>query len=257
MNNKKNLFKFLGATVMLVALASCGAASNNPGRPQGDEYNSGNTPSIPAAPDTHKVIYQVDYEIYDDNFSKAASEISVKAVELDGYIVNSNQNNENGHYVFKIPTENLTGFVTFVDTYKVGAKTIQTVDVTGDYESVDSKIEELKKEKAEIESIIENNPLSDSEMARFQNRLNEINYQIKKYEENAAEQEKALLYSTVVIDFYLSKKTESDIYWNNYYYYLKIVGKSFGNILLYSAPFALISAGSIAAAYFLTKKKEH
>lgn len=259
MKNKKNLFKLLGASVMLVALGSCGAASGAPNdinRPTGGEQGYVSTPNVPGVDESHKVIYQVDYTIYEDNFHKAASEISMKAVELEGYVLTSTEDFNQAQYNFKIPTKNLNLFVSFVDTYHVGNKNINTKDITEQYESIEDKLEELKQEKAMLEEMLTDESLETQQIAAYTARLKEVNSLISKYTSQKAEQDKIVNYSTVEIRFYESKKTESDIYWDNYFHYMKVVGKGFGTIVLYSAPFAVVAGLAIGVAYLLVKKKE-
>ena len=260
MNNKKNLFKLLGASIMLVALGSCGSGipsggnENNNGMEQPDVNVSG--PSIPTTNGNQKVIYQVDYTIYDDNFHKAASEISAKAVEYNGFVLTSTEDFNYGTYKFKIPTENLNLFVSFVDTYNVGNKSIQTKDVTESFDSVQYKIDELEKEKTTLKQLLEDDTLEQNVIDAYKARIQEIDGQLSKLKSQKTEQDKIVNYSTVVINFYESKKTENDIYWDNYFHYMKVVGKGVGTVLLYSAPFAVVSGLAIGVAYFLVKKKE-
>lgn len=255
---KQNLFKLIGASIMLVALASCGATSGAPNQyPAGESTgNNGDENWIPETGLNHKVIYEVKYTIYEDNFHKAASEISSKSVELDGYVVKSEQDNIEAHYTFKIPTENLNLFVSFVDQYHVGNKNIETRDITDSYDSTQNKIAALQEEKAYLTVALESSEIDESQRKAYTNRISEIDRQLSNLIGQKTEQDKLINYSNVYIDFYESKKTESDIYWDNYFGYMKVVGKGLGTVLLYSAPFALIAGVSIGVAYLLVKKKE-
>ena len=246
---KKNLLKVIGASILLVALASCGAPSSGPGAP--------NTPSGGADSSTsHKIIYHVDYTIYDNNFHKVASEISTKANELEGYVLTSKENLEEAHYVFKIPTKQLDIFISFVDTYNVGAKNLETTDVTDSYDQVSEMIKTYESQKSEIEEALKSENLDPDLKGQLENDLYQINRNLTSLYAEQSKQDSVVNYSSVNIDFYKSRQTESDLYWNDYFYYLKLVGKGLGSVVLYSAPFALIAGGAIGIAYLVRKKKK-
>lgn len=243
---KKNLFKVIGASILLVALASCGA-ENRP---------SGGNPSGTDSSTSHKIIYRVDYTIYDNDFHRVASEISTKASQLEGYVLTSKENLEEAHYVFKIPTSQLDTFVSFVDTYNVGAKNLETADVTESYDEVAEMIKDCESQKARIEEALKDENLDPSLKQTLEKDLYQINRNLTSLYEEQSKQNSLVNYSSVNIDFYKSRQTESDLYWNDYFYYLKLVGKGLGSIVLYSAPFALIAGGAIGIAYLVKRKKD-
>lgn len=258
MTNKKNLFKVIGATLLLVALASCGGASGTAqgGGGTSPSGNGGTTTSATTSSTTHKVVYKVEYTIYDDNFHKAATEISAKNTELGGFVLSSKENLDYANYVFRVVTEKLNDFITFVDSYNVGSKLYETQDITENYDDLQELIDEYEAKKASLEHQLANEDLSSEDRSSIQNSLDYVNNYLTKLYKEKNNEDKTINYTTVNIDFYKSKKTESELYWNDYFYYLKLVGKNLGTVLLYSAPFGAISGAAILVAFLIKKKKD-
>lgn len=253
----KRINKFyiaIASFLMTFALASCGSSSGNAPTDNGnDNYN------VPGTTTSQKVIYSVNYTIYSNEFHEVAKTISQKAIEENGYVQTSKESFDNAHYIYKIPAEKLNDFVIYIDSFDgiaIGSKTITSQDITSEYDEIQNNIDALEAQKEAYLKILENPETTEDARSQATKALTNINSELKLLYEIKAKQDSVVKYSTVVMDFYKSAKTESDIYWSNYFYYLRNVGKALGSIVLYSVPFAAVAGAAIGVAYLIKKKKD-
>ncbi|MBE6824060.1 MAG: DUF4349 domain-containing protein [Ruminococcaceae bacterium] len=213
----------IGVLVAMSMLSACGANSSKDTVYNGyarnelaevddsltDTSASGNVEeNADLVKDSRKIIEKIYYQIQTKTFDELISDLEEQVDAVGGYIESSDvygnqyeSNNTRGAtYVFRIPSEKVDEFTTFVnDNSTVTNRTVNTEDVTLQYVDTESRIKALKTEKDSLEDLLEN-AKSTSEIIEIRDMLTDVIYEIETYEAQLRTYDNLIDYTTITME---------------------------------------------------------
>ena len=192
------------AVLTVLALASCSKSNDA----MEDVESSIANPSVgtDGTEIERKITYRVNMRIESDEVSKVSRDLTQKCKDLEGYVEYKNeQYNSSGsssaRITFRIPTENLDEFVSFVEENgELKRKNESISDVTGANASLESKLSSLKDKKQVLEKMLEEEKLSVNEKLNLIDQISSIDSQIEYFEGLLAGNESVVEYSVVTVN---------------------------------------------------------
>lgn len=187
---------------------------------------------------SQKIYYTVNISLKTSNVDGTINSLFDKATELNGYMANSSISSEGrSSVVFRVPTKDLFTFLSYLenDGNEVVNKTINTNDITSNYNKVEARLEVLNASKKSYLNLLEK-AYSVNDIINIQNKIEDIETEILELEMQKASYDNLLDYSTITI--YLNYEDSS--YFKDYLSYLVGLCEVLFTIFIYTLPFGII-----------------
>lgn len=252
---KKNSFIIL-LFLLCLFLMGCGMSGN--------ENVKDPAPSIPDGSDDiididvdRKIYYTVSYTVKLQEIEETISSISKKVSEYGGYIEKSNEwesdSKSYASYTYRVPISKLNDFLNFMEENEgIASKNISSDDITLTYSKTEERIKTLNASKSAYLNILEKENLSISDIISINTRIEEIDSEVNYLENTKAKYDSLLDYATINIDYNTNFEKS---FLEQYLGYLASFFITFGKIILYALPFALV-AGVIMLFIFIPQRKK-
>lgn len=237
---------FILLLVLSICLVGCDKASEG-------SSNDFKNPEISSTIETsQKIYYTVNISLKTDDVNETVNSLFSKVNELNGYMANSNITNDgSSSVVFRVPTKDLFTFLNYIesDGNEIVNKTINTNDITSNYNRVEARLEVLKASKSSYLNMLEkaNNV---NEIISIQNKIEDLETEILELEMKKASYDNLLDYSTITINL----NYEDSSYFKDYLSYLIGLCEVLFTIFIYTMPFGLIALGVIIIIKVIKKK---
>lgn len=201
---------------------------------------------------SQKIYYTVNISLKSSNVDGTINLLFDKTNELNGYMANSSITSEGrSSVVFRIPTKDLFTFLGYLenDGNEVVNKTINTNDITTNYNKVEARLEVLNTSKKSYLNLLEK-AYSVNDIINIQNKIEDIETEILELEMQKANYDNLLDYSTITI--YINYEDSS--YFKEYLSYLVELCEVLFTILIYTLPFGLIAILVVTIIKLIKKK---
>lgn len=251
----KKIYKLILVLVVSLLLVGCGAAGDPNASPDINDSLGSNEGIVIET--NRKIYYTVDMNIDTDDVNKSLDYYTQEAIELKGYISNSNIVSSGTSYVtYRVPTESLTQFLDHIDNdanSEVTRKSISTNDITSKYNKVEARLEILYASRQSYVNLLEK-ANSLSEIISLQNKIEDIDTEILQLENEKGSYDNLLDYSTIRI--YFNAKEIKNNFFTEYLQYFVNFFKVIGIIILYTVPFAIIGCVVLGIIFICKKNKK-
>lgn len=249
---KKQFFLITILLLFSLVLCSCRSANNSglEDSPSGDN-NISNSEIVYS--ETRKIVYTVEYRINSTNIKEVISNINNKTNELQGYISNSKQTDDNSYYEYKIPTNALNSFLNVVDSFNVTSKTMNSRDITTTYNEIAARIIVLNANREAYVNMLSNPDITLENMILINDKISQIDVELKELELAKDNLNNSINYSTVSISYTEAQPKKSAL--KTYGNYILSLLKSLLSLICYTAPFALVAGGSFGIVMAIKKRK--
>lgn len=233
--------------MLSICLVGCGKASDS------GVSNDFKNPEISFTIETsQKIYYTVNISLKTDDVNETVNSLFSKVDELNGYMANSSITNDGcSSVVFRVPTKDLFTFLNYIesDGNEIVNKTINTNDITSNYNRVEARLEVLKASKSSYLNMLEkaNNV---NEIISIQNKIEDLETEILELEMKKASYDNLLDYSTITINL----NYEDSSYFKDYLSYLIGLCEALFTIFIYTLPFGLIALVVIIIIKVIKKK---
>lgn len=233
--------------MLSICLVGCGKASDS------GVSNDFKNPEISFTIETsQKIYYTVNISLKTDDVNETVNSLFSKVDELNGYMANSSITNDgSSSVVFRVPTKDLFTFLNYIesDGNEIVNKTINTNDITSNYNRVEARLEVLKASKSSYLNMLEkaNNV---NEIISIQNKIEDLETEILELEMKKASYDNLLDYSTITINL----NYEDSSYFKDYLSYLIGLCEALFTIFIYTLPFGLIALVVIIIIKVIKKK---
>ncbi len=197
---RKSILILLLILCLALLMSSCSKSvqlnDDNSEEKTGSEL-SGNTTE-------RKIVITAEYSIETRNFKDAVSSLNSQVTELGGYveissIQNDDENSSNANFVFRIPADKLSGFLSFVEGSGNVLSGSQTgKDVTIEYYDTQSELNALKVKEERILALLEKAE-NLTEILSLEEELNKTRTSIEKLNTRINELNNLVNYATVEI----------------------------------------------------------
>lgn len=245
---KKKLW--LSLIVLLVLFFT--ACANSPNGGYYEDSNSGNNGIVVET--SRKVYYTVNIDLECKDISESIEQLNSKTAEYNGYIYNSYINERFAIVTYRIPAEKLEQFLDVIgsnENSEMVEKNIRATDVTSTYNQVEARLEVLKASRQAYLNLLEQTS-NMSDIITINTRIEEIDSEILRLENEKSTYDNLVEYSTVTIEF---NSKEGNHFFSDYGDYLVGLFKVIGIIILYLLPFAIMGGALIIVIVFISKKK--
>lgn len=245
MRFKKNFW--IGLLLFLVLfLAACGNTSDG-------EYSEGNSNDGIVVETSRKVYYTVNVDIECDNLSTSIDKFNNETIKLSGYVSKSSINERNAIVTYRIPTDKLEQFLNLIESdenSELMEKNVKATDVTSTYNEIEARLEVLKASRKAYLNILEKAE-NISDIIAINTRIEEIDSEILKLENEKSSYDNLVAYSTITINF-IDK--QGNHFFADYGDYLVGLFKVIGIVILYLLPFAIIGGVLVFVIVFISKR---
>lgn len=237
---------FILLLMLFICLVGCSKASEG-------ISNDFKNPEISSTIETsQKIYYTVNISLKTDDVNETVNSLFSKVDELNGYMANSSITNDgSSSVVFRVPTKDLFTFLNYIesDGNEIVNKTINTNDITSNYNRVEARLEVLKTSKSSYLNMLEkaNNV---NEIISIQNKIEDLETEILELEMKKASYDNLLDYSTITINL----NYEDSSYFKDYLSYLIGLCEVLFTIFIYTLPFGLIALVVIIIIKVIKKK---
>lgn len=235
----KKIFYLFLMLVVSVLLIGCSGPNGSVVPDSNDGAINGSNEGI-VIETTRKIYYTVDMYIDSEDVEGAYKYYTSKVSLFKGYVSSSTINSTGSSFViYKVPTNKLTEFLDYVeesDQGEVVKKTITTTDITTQYNAVAARLEVLNSSRISYLKMLEK-ANSLNEIINLQNKIEDIDTEIKRLENEKSSYDGLLEYSTITI--YFNQKIKESFF-GDYFDYIIGFFKVIGIIILYTLPFALL-----------------
>lgn len=248
----KKIIYLLLFLMVSILLLGCGAAGEVPSLDSNESSVSGSNEGL-VVETTRKIYYTVDMYIDSDDVELAYKYYTSKLSSYNGYVSSSTINSTGSSYVvYKVPTEKLTEFLDYIEIGEQGEvvrKSITTTDITSKYNAVTARLDVLNASRQSYLKMLEK-ANSLSETISLQNKIEDIDTEIKRLENEKSSYDSLLEYSTITI--YFNQKIKESFFGD----YFGFVGGFFrvvGMIILYTLPFGILALAVLALIFAIRK----
>lgn len=154
--------------------------------------------SVNADSTGEKIAYSYNMTIEAKDVRAAKNTISSKLSEYDGYA--NSEYYDNGTYIldYKIPSENVSEFVSYIDTYDVVSESSSVQDKTLSYVDKESRIRTKREVIKQYEELLEKAETVDEVMSVHE-KMDLVIEDIESYESERKAIERSVQYSSVSI----------------------------------------------------------
>lgn len=250
----KKFYYLLLVLVVSLLLVGCGASQNVPDVApdyNGDSFEGSNDGLVIET--TRKIYYTVDMNIQTDNVQSAYEYYTSKVYLFNGYVSKSTINSTGSStVVYKVPTDKLTEFLDYIeksDEGEVVRKSTSSNDITTKYNAVEARLEVLRSSRNSYLKMLEK-ASNINEIMTLQNKIEDIDTEILRLENEKGSYDNLLDYSSVTIYF---NQTIKDDFFGDYFDYFFEFFRILGIIILYSIPFGIV-AGAVLTVIFVSIK---
>jgi hypothetical protein len=266
MNIKKLLWVFLALFVFIGLMSGCSErAPMEDGSGGSNDAEGGSLDADLILEDpTRKIYYTVNYGVQSLDLKASIQGINAKVAEYLGYLEDSEEDYTDvdevntctyAKYIYRIPSENLPKFLTYMDTLTgVVDKEISSTDLTTEYNTAEARLETINAAKAAYVTLLETDTLSLSEIISLNSRIEDLDTEISALEKQMSSYEGLLSYSTVTIVFnYKTAGIQTWTLFSDYPGYLFGFVKVILSIFMTVLPFMVIT-GIVLLVIFLVKR---
>ena len=253
---KKNLYKVL-LFVLCLFFMGCSMSGN--------ESQNDTAPSVPNNSDDvididtdRKIYYTVSYTIKLKEIEEIIFSISKKISEYGGYIEKSSEWESNSKsyasYTYRVPISKLNDFLNFMeDKEGIASKNISSDDITLTYSKNEERLKTLNASKSAYLKMLEKENLSIADIISINTRIEEIDSEVNYLKNTKAKYDSLLNYATININYNTNFEKS---FLEEYLGYLVSFFITFGKVVLYVLPFALV-AGVIILLVFIPQRKKN
>lgn len=162
-------------------------------------YESSQYAPAPVAPSgsvDRKVITNSNFSLLVKNVTQSIDQIKTKVAQVSGFVIDVNiyrgESSESANLNLRVPSDKVDEVSSYLRSIsaKVVSENVSGKDITDQYVDVETRISELYKVKAKLETIMDNAITSD-EMLRVFRQVNDINTQIDSYKGQLTYMEKS------------------------------------------------------------------
>lgn len=246
--------KFLSVILFLLCICLCSCGNDSQDYNHSDYFedvsdsNENNNFST-----TRKIIYNVIYDIEEDNINEVINILNNNVKDYNGYVNYSKENDNNAYYIYKIPTSNLDDFMSTIEKYNVENKTITQEDITSSYNSTLARIEVLNAQRDAYLKILTENSLTYSDIITINNEISKIDIELKELELQKESYDESIEYCTVTVYYYTYDNSN---FFTDYVSYILTIFKVILTIILYMLPFSLIACLILLIIHIINKNNK-